>query len=100
MLSPSVLNRTAVPRSWRICFLVRLIMPWRLRDWAYLTFPLPVTLKRFLAPDLVLILGIWLSFSSDWHAAGRPVVSGCDVCTIPRPRQPLAGRRKGGVMAE
>src|SRR5580698_234057 len=27
MLSPSVLNSTLVPRSWRICFLVRLIMP-------------------------------------------------------------------------
>ena len=34
MLSPSVLNSTAVPRSWRICFLVRLIMPWRLPEWA------------------------------------------------------------------
>src|SRR6266849_6786676 len=32
ILSPSVLNSTLVPRSWRICFLVRLIMPWRLRD--------------------------------------------------------------------
>src|SRR5262252_4055929 len=58
MLSPSVLNRTLVPRSWRICFLVRLIMPWRLPRWAYSTLPVPVTLKRFLAPDLVLILGI------------------------------------------
>ena len=27
ILSPSVLNSTAVPRNWRICFLVRLIMP-------------------------------------------------------------------------
>src|SRR5579862_3852782 len=34
MLSPSVLNSTLVPRNWRICFLVRLIMPWRLRDCA------------------------------------------------------------------
>src|ERR1700704_4370794 len=61
ILSPSVLNSTLVPRSWRICFLVRLIMPWRLRDWAYSTLPVAVILKRFLAPDLVLILGIWLS---------------------------------------
>src|SRR5216683_1831413 len=38
-------------------------MPWRLPRWAYSTLPVPVTLKRFLAPDLVLILGIWLSFS-------------------------------------
>src|ERR1700761_7555082 len=62
-LSPSVLNITAVPRNWRICLLVRLIMPWRLRDWANSTLPDPVTLKRFLAPDLVFILGIWLSFA-------------------------------------
>src|ERR1700677_3419718 len=64
MLSPSVLNSTLVPRNWRICFLLRLIMPWRLPDWAYITFPVPVTLKRFLAPDLVLILGIWLSLAA------------------------------------
>ena len=30
MLSPSVLNSTAVPRRLRICLVVRLIMPWRL----------------------------------------------------------------------
>jgi len=29
--------------------------------WADITFPVPVTLKRFLAPDLVFSLGIWLS---------------------------------------
>src|SRR6201991_2036205 len=61
MLSPSVLNSTRVPRSWRICFLVRLIMPWRLPRWACITLPVAVTLKRFLAPDLVFSLGIWLS---------------------------------------
>src|SRR4051794_33859120 len=61
MLSPSVLNSTRVPRSWRICFLVRLIMPWRLPRWAAITLPVAVTLNRFLAPDLVLSLGIWLS---------------------------------------
>jgi hypothetical protein len=63
IFSPSVLNSTAVPRSWRICFLVRLIMPWRLPWWANMTLPVPVILKRFLAPDLVFILGIWLSFA-------------------------------------
>src|SRR5579864_7989361 len=61
MLSPSVLNSTLVPRNCRICFLVRLIMPWRLPRWAYLTLPEAVILKRFLAPDLVFSLGIWLS---------------------------------------
>src|ERR1700746_1500492 len=62
MLSPSVLNSTRVPRSWRICFLVRLIMPWRLPRWACITLPVALTLKRFLAPDLVFSLGIWLSY--------------------------------------
>src|SRR3979409_2275229 len=61
MLSPSVLNSTRVPRSCLICFLVRLIMPWRLPRWAAITLPVAVTLKRFLAPDLVFSLGIWLS---------------------------------------
>src|SRR5579864_5053622 len=61
MLSPSVLNSTRVPRSCLICFLVRLIMPWRLPRWACSTLPPAVTLKRFLAPDLVFSLGIWLS---------------------------------------
>src|SRR5262249_47267603 len=32
ILSPSVLNRTSVPRNWRMALLVRLIMPWRLRE--------------------------------------------------------------------
>src|SRR5947207_15961950 len=44
-----------------MCFLVRLIMPWRLPRWAAITLPVAVTLKRFLAPDLVFSLGIWLS---------------------------------------
>src|SRR5690349_8756415 len=62
--SPSVLNRTRVPRWWRICLLVRLIMPWRLPACADRTLPPPVILKRFLAPDLVFILGIWVISST------------------------------------
>src|SRR3569833_1653762 len=62
ILSPSVLNITRVPRCWRICFLIRLIMPWRVPAIADFTLPLPVILKRFLAPDLVFNLGILLSF--------------------------------------
>src|SRR5262249_17527280 len=62
MLSPSVLNKTLVPRWSRTCLVLRLIMPWRLPDCWYRTLPVPVILKRFLAPDLVFSLGIWLSF--------------------------------------
>ncbi|MET3867322.1 hypothetical protein ABIC20_004631 [Methylobacterium radiotolerans] len=40
---------------------VRLIIPWRLPAWAYITLPVPVILKRFFAPDFVFNLGIWLS---------------------------------------
>src|SRR5215471_6030633 len=68
MRSPSVLNMTLVPRCSRICLVVRLIIPWRLPDWANSTFPVPVTLKRFLAPDLVFNLGIWLSFAAQTAA--------------------------------
>src|SRR5580698_4100931 len=96
MLSPSVLNSTLVPRNWRICFLVRLIMPWRLPWWAYITLPDPVTLKRFLAPDLVLILGIWLSLAasaSAWQADKCSTLSGCAWC---RNRDTCARHRRHG----
>src|SRR3978361_71242 len=69
MLSPAALNITRVPRCWRICFLVRLIMPWRLPAIADFTLPLAVILKRFLAPDLVFSLGILLSFGAASDAA-------------------------------
>src|ERR1700709_795026 len=82
MLSPSVLNSTRVPRSWRICFLVRLIMPWRLPAWADITLPVAVTLKRFLAPDLVFSLGIWLSYG---HRKTRPEGRFCGLkCSLER----------------
>src|SRR5262252_504225 len=71
ILSPSVLNSTLVPRCSRICLVVRLIIPWRLPDWAKSTFPEAVTLKRFFAPDFVFNLGIWLSYS-DLDTASRP----------------------------
>src|SRR6266849_1337805 len=74
-LSPSVLNITRVPRCWRICLLVRLIMPWRFPAMADLTLPVPVILKRFLAPDFVLILGIWLSLPVQSQGA-RPCSPG------------------------
>src|SRR5262249_24313148 len=64
MLSPSVLNSTLVPRCSRIVLVVRLIMPWRLPVCWYLTLPAAVIVKRFLAPDLVFNLGIWLSSSA------------------------------------
>src|SRR5690606_15996054 len=52
--------RTIVPRASRMNLLERLIMPWRLPAAADRTFPVPVTLNRFFADDLVFILGILL----------------------------------------
>src|SRR6187551_1951026 len=71
-LSPSVLNSTFVPRCSRIVLVVRLIMPWRLPVCWYFTLPVAVILKRFLAPDLVFSLGIWLSLSARSRQARRP----------------------------
>src|ERR1700712_3405826 len=76
MFSPSALNITRVPRCWRICFLVRLIMPWRLPAIADFTLPLAVILKRFLAPDLVFSLGILLSFRCGIGRGKEPVPAG------------------------
>ncbi len=53
--------RIVVPRWLRICLLVRLIMPWRLPACPALILPEAVVLNRFLAEDLVFILGILLS---------------------------------------
>src|SRR5438105_8640731 len=75
-------------------------MPWRLPAWADKTFPVPVTLKRFLAPDLVFILGIWLVSRA---GSMRPRVTAPGVLLLSLARRhgsPLAGQRKGGVMAE
>src|SRR6476646_11025429 len=76
MLSPSVLNSTLVPRWLRICLVVRLIMPWRLPACWYFTLPVPVILKRFLAPDLVFNLGIWLSSSAGAARRGQKWLEG------------------------
>src|SRR3954471_23138904 len=107
MFSPSALNITRVPRCWRICFLVRLIMPWRLPAIADFTLPLAVILKRFFAPDLVFSLGILLSFKVRLRTRqkdrSRRKCSFLSVLigSASPPRQPLsAGRREAGFMAE
>src|SRR5215831_13591370 len=46
-------------------------MPWRLPRWACITLPVALTLKRFLAPDLVFSLGIWLSSCRNGNSAPR-----------------------------
>src|SRR5690606_17327074 len=53
-------DRTIMPRASRMNLLERLIMPWRLPAAEAFTRPEAVSLKRFLAADLVFILGILL----------------------------------------
>jgi hypothetical protein len=49
---------------------------------ADITLPVPVTLKRFLAPDLVFSLGIWLSYG---HRKMRPEGRFCGLkCSLER----------------
>src|SRR5262249_13139988 len=76
MLSPSALNMIRVPRNCRICLVVRLIMPCRLPACADTTLPVAVILKRFWAPDLLFILGIWLSFAGRSQGENEPTFAG------------------------
>src|SRR5215470_2518418 len=48
------------PRAWRFIFFGRLICRWRRWEGYITTLPLPVSLKRFLAPLFVFILGIFV----------------------------------------
>src|SRR6187455_2889028 len=56
----SLSQSTMVPRALRTNLAVRLIMPCRLPWAATFTLPVPVILKRFLAPLLVFSLGIFV----------------------------------------
>ena len=90
-----------MPRRSRICLVVRLIMPWRLPRWTYTTLPVPVSLKRFFAPDLVFNLGIWLSSRLDafltFGGAKSPVRASEKTATAAL----TAGRfSRGGVIRE
>src|SRR3954463_13210604 len=53
-----------MPRRSRVRAGGLLISRWRLPTWWVLILPLLVILKRFLAPDLVFILDILLSFTA------------------------------------
>src|SRR5690606_1172814 len=62
---------TAVPRLVRMYFALWLMRRWRLPATPARTLPVPVTLKRFLAPDLVFILGILRSSLTGLLARAR-----------------------------
>ncbi len=53
-------------------------MPWRFPAEPDITLPVAVTLKRFLALDLVFILGISISYLSKWslRATRQPILAG------------------------
>src|SRR5690348_7859265 len=70
------------PLCWRFIFFGRLIWRCRRCEGYIFTLPLPVSLKRFLAPLLVFILGI--SCFLDW---GRPkwTVWACPAVAVSSP---------------
>src|SRR6266550_1533720 len=55
-------DTNAMPVAWRRKRLPRLLMPWRLPTTPCFTLPDAVKRKRFLAPLLVFILGIFVPF--------------------------------------
>src|SRR4030095_15117411 len=72
-------------------------MPCRLPRWAYSTLPVAVILKRFLAPDLVFNLGIWLS-SGPAILAARCCLLETDVeLWFAAPAALRAGRREAAL---
>src|SRR5882724_3507776 len=87
---------TVVPRCWRICFFVRLIIPCRLLAWGAITLPVAESLNRFFAPDLVFSLGIWLvsvGGSPRKIRAPRPVIGSIELHEPPRQPFGRADRR-------
>src|ERR1700716_3442055 len=60
MMRVSGSDTSVMPVCWRRKRLPRLLMPWRLPTTPCFTLPVAVKRKRFLAPLLVFILGIFL----------------------------------------
>src|SRR5262245_61683404 len=62
MMRVSGSDTRVMPVCWRRKRLPRLVMPWRLPTTPCFTLPVAVKRKRFLAPLLVFILGIFVPF--------------------------------------
>src|SRR6476646_9749996 len=62
MMRVSGSDTSVMPVCWRRKRLPRLLMPWRLPTTPCFTLPVAVKRKRFLAPLLVFILGIFVPF--------------------------------------
>src|SRR5579862_8625318 len=62
MMRVSGSDTSVMPVCWRRKLLPRLLMPWRLPTTPCFTLPEAVKRKRFLAPLLVFILGIFFPF--------------------------------------
>src|SRR5712675_328004 len=62
MMRVSGSETNVMPVCWRRKRLPRLLMPWRLPTTPCFTLPVAVKRKRFLAPLLVFILGIFVPF--------------------------------------
>src|SRR5665213_3074328 len=79
MMRVSGSDTMAMPVAWRRKRLPRLVMPWRLPTTPCFTLPEAVKRKRFLAPLLVFILGIFVPFQR---------VSACARVPDLRPKSP------------
>src|SRR5262245_64352657 len=84
---------TMVPRALRTNLVVRVILPWRLPWACALTLPVPVILKRFLAPLLVFNLGILLSSIGRARASPEPGSTACLKHEKPPRHAPPGGLR-------
>src|SRR5215831_16152783 len=71
MMRLSDSDTKVMPVCWRRNRLPRLVMPWRLPATPCFTLPEAVKRKRFLAPLLVFILGIFPSFSKGYDRQPR-----------------------------
>src|SRR5471030_3175225 len=79
MIRESASDTISMPVAWRRKRLPRLLMPWRLPATPCLILPEAVKRKRFLAPLLVFILGIFIPFQR---------VSACARVPSSRPKSP------------
>src|SRR3981189_2367980 len=76
MMRVSGSETNVMPVCWRRKRLPRLLMPWRLPTTPCFTLPVAVKRKRFLAPLLVFILGIFVPFQRVSACAPVPAEAG------------------------
>src|SRR5881392_205825 len=93
MMRVSGSDTTVMPVCWRRKRLPRLFMPWRLPTTPCFTLPVAVKRKRFLAPLLVFILGIFVPFQRVTNGGrgnalfGQAAEEGALIAAVRHPRK-------------